>query len=797
MIFFSLLSAGALWAQLPNDLSLVKASQISDGQLMQFIQKAQSSGLSETEIVAEFKKRGLPDAELQQLASRVQSLAGKSVTAGNQPAADVNASKRIYKGETSPAPAPSAYSRVFGAELFNSANPLFVPNLKIATPKSYVIGPEDELQLDIFGNNISSQKLVVSPDGMVNVKYAGPVNLSGVSIEQATALLKSRLTKFYPSLADGATRLQLTLGSMRSIQVMVIGAVKKPGTMTLPSIATLFNALYASGGPSDNGSLRNIELVRENNVIGVVDLYNFVLRGDQTTNFSLRDNDVIRVPFAKLQVNLDGALNRTGVFELKPTETLNDAIEFAGGFLSNAFRGRITGSRYTDTERKVIDISKDHYTSFKLQHGDALVVNTVVEKYENRVMVMGAVSKPGAYSLTSGLDIRSLVAKAQGLEEGAFVGRATLVRLNEDQTKEFVDVDLQQQLSGQTIISLKKEDSLHIYFVKELKDIPIVNISGAVRTNGSYLYEDSLTLQGLILKAGGLLESAYTTKIEIGRRKQGVDQTAEGAEIAEIIEVQLDKDLKKTGADIFLKPYDQISVRRDPGMVPQKKVSVSGQVLLPGSYTMESTADLLTELIKRCGGLLPTAELNAVKLIRRNRGVRAKDVERVAESSINYDSSILNKKEIVNLSSSTVEVALDLKRAMASPGSRHDITLEEGDELVIPQVNYIVNVSGEVQKPIAVQFDPTLNMKQYINIAGGYAVRAARNRAFVIYPNGKSQKLKHALGLIRINPEITPGATLFVPKKEERQNNGFDPSKAGILVSALSAVMTGLVLLFR
>lgn len=795
-LLICLLGVSPVWAQIPNDLSLVKASQISDIQLSEFVRKAQTSRLSEAELLSEFQKRGLPDSELQVLVARVRGMMGNE-NAKSQAASDGGSVKRVYKGDASlSAPQPNP-SRVFGAELFSSSNPLFVPNLKIATPKSYVIGPEDELQLDIFGNNISSQKLVVSPDGMVNVKYAGPVNLSGITIEQASALLKARLTKFYPSLATNATRLQLTLGSVRSIQVMVIGAVQKPGTMTLPSIATLFNALYASGGPTENGSFRSIELVRDNKVIEVADLYDFILKGDQHSNLALRDRDVIRIPFAKVQVTIDGALNRTGIFEVKPAERLIDVIGFAGGFQSNAFKGRITGSRYTDTERKVIDIAKEDFATFNLMHGDALNVKTVVEKYENRVVVMGAVFKPGAYSLEPGMDLKGLIAKSQGLAEGAFTGRATLVRIKDDLTKEFVDVDLQKQLNGQQSILLKKEDSLHVYFVQDLKDRPVVVINGAIRTKGEYPYEDSLTLQGLILKAGGFIENAYVSKIEIGRRRKGVDQTAGDAKIAEIIEVTLDKDLKKIGEDILLQPYDQVSIKTDPGVVPQKKVAVSGQVLLPGSYTMESNADVLSSLIKRCGGLLPTADINAVKLLRKNRGIQAKEVERVAEATLKFDSSVLNKEEIASLSKSTVEVALDINKALRFPGSRHDITLEEGDQLVVPQMNYIVNVSGEVQKPIAVQYDPSLNMKQYINLAGGYAVRAARNRAFVVYPNGKSQKLKHALGLIRLNPKVTPGATVFVPKKEERQNKGFDPSKAGILVSALSAVMTGLVLLFR
>jgi len=746
VLAFRILLTSSVTAQIPGDLTLFKADKITDAQLIEFLKRPEYIALSEEELISAFQKKGMREAELRMLLARLKEFQFNELATKNQLIPDVNPSAHIYKVDASVKDAKPVSSRIFGSELFSNANPLFVPNLKIATPKSYIIGPDDELQLDIYGNNISSQQLIVNPDGMVNVKYAGPINFSGITIEQATGILKSRLLKFYPSLASGSTKLQLTLGSMRSIQVMVIGAVKKPGTITLPSVATLFNALYATGGPADNGSFRNIELVRNNKIIAVADLYDFILAGSRMSNISLHDNDVIRVPFAKIQVSLEGALNRTGIFEVKPNESLYHALEFAGGFLSNAFEGRITGFRFTDTQRKVIDVAKENFATFKLNNGDSLTVNTVVNKFENRVVVMGAVSKPGAYSLESGLDIKGLVAKSQGLEGGAFLARATLVRVNDDLSREFVDVDLKKQLSGQQSISLKKEDSLHIYFVHQLNDKPIVTIDGEVRMAGTYLYEDSLTLQGLMLKAGGFLGNAFTSKIEIGRRKVGVDQAASDAKVSEIIVVELNRDLGKTGADIFLQPYDQVSVRRDPGVAAQKKVLVSGQVLLPGSYTMESSADRLSVLLSRCGGLLPTADIDAVKLIRKGVDKQSADLK-------------------------SASVAVNLGKAMKNPGSIDDILLEEGDELVVSQVNYIVQISGEVQKPVSVQYHSNLSLQNYINMAGGYGIKAKRRQVFIVYPSGKSRKVNYFLGILRVHPPVTPGSVVVVPMKEERHGN--------------------------
>ena len=790
--------SGNLVAQIPSDLTKIRSSQITDAQLMQFVQQAQSSGMSEADLLAEFQKRGLPEAEIQALAARVKGLMGSGNSSDATVDKQANPTKRVYKGEQPIAKGKeNPVSKVFGAELFNGADPLFVPNLKIATPKSYVIGPDDDLQLDIYGNNISNQRLTVSPDGLINVKYAGPVNVNGMTIEQAAGVLKSRLTKYYPSLSSGETKIQLSLGSIRSIQVMVIGAVKKPGTITLPSIATLFNALYASGGPIDNGSYRNIELIRGNKVVGKADLYNFIMNGDQSSNLSLRDNDVIKVPFAEVQVNLDGALNRTGIFELKSTEALQQALDFAGGFKSGAFQGRITGYRYTDVQRTVVDIPKEHFGLFRLKNGDSLFVNMVVDQFDNRVFVNGAVAKPGPYALETGLDVKGLIAKAAGLAEGAFVGRATLVRRKEDLSKEFIDLDLRKQLKGEQCLLLQKNDSLQVFLQKDLIELPTVVISGAVKNEGVFEYEDSLTLQGLILKASGFLETAIGSSIEIARRKSGNDPNNGEGKIADILVVKIDKSLEKNGEDIYLKPYDQVSVRLDPGIVPQKKVSISGKVLLPGIYSMSSSADLLSDLVKRAGGLLPIADVNSAKLIRRNRGVLGEDVKRVAKANLDKDSISVDEEEFKKLNKDTLEIALNLEKAIASPGSKDDISLEEGDELLVPQINYVVTVSGEVQKNIAVQYEPGLSLKYYINQAGGFSVNALKGRSFVVYPSGRSYVTRHLIGIFKITPKVTPGATIFVPKKEEKKNRAFDPARAGILVSAFSALMTGLVLLFR
>lgn len=792
-------------AQLPTNLSNIRASQITDAQLMQFLQQAQSSGMTEEQLMQEFKKRGLPDAELETLVNRIKLMTGVELSAGDDMEMDEKkdgkSTARKYKGESRPFKIPAKPSRVFGADLFSTADPAFVPNLKIATPKGYVLGAEDELQLDIYGNNISNQKLTVSPDGFINVKYAGPINVNGMSIEQATGVIKARLSKFYPALTTGATKIQLTLGSVRSIQVMVVGAVKKPGTVTLPSVATLFNALYVSGGPLENGSFRSIELVRDNKVIAYADLYDFILKGDQGSNLSLRDNDVIRIPYAKAQIAIEGGVNRVGIFEVKQNETVQHILDYAGGFRGNAFKGRITGTRYTDVEKSVIDVGKSQFASYQLLHGDSLYIDTVVNKYDNRVFITGAVFKPGAYSLEKGMDVKVLIQKAQGLKEDAFTGVANMVRLKEDYTKEYMTLDLRDVLNGRSVVQLRREDSLHVESILDLKDTAVVTINGPVKTPGQFRYEDSLSLKGLILKAGGLLENATTLKIEVGRRKSDIAVGTKGAATSEILSIDIDKSLTDKGKEIILRPYDVVSIKQDPSKVKQVTVEIKGEVAYAGSYTLENPEEKLSSIIKRAGGILPYADIYGAKLVRKKIVQDTAFIKRLTLSNVNVNSIDKEKSdtskliEMDQLNSKTTEVALELDKILARPGSEEDVTLQDEDQIIVPRFVNTVGVSGEVLKPVTVQYEPGRSFGSYISAAGGFNRNAYKKRVFVVYPNGRSASTKSFLG-IRYYPRVTPGSSIFVPVEPARES-GFDPAKAGVLVSAFASIMTTLVLLLR
>jgi protein involved in polysaccharide export with SLBB domain len=783
-------------AQLPADLSKVKSSQISDQQLTQIAQQAKNSGQSEQAVLQELKQRGLPDTEIQALGARISGL---MQTKGSEGSTTFESQVSKDRKLTTPTTASEtrekkSTSKVFGAELFQEASPIFAPNLSIATPLNYRVGPGDELLLEVFGTNVFSQKAQVSREGFVNVRYAGLVNVNGITIEEVATLLKSKLSKYLPSLTSGGSRLQVNLGNIRSINVSVVGAVKKPGTLTLPSLATLFNALYATGGPLENGSFRNIELIRGNKKIITADLYDYLMRGDQSSNIFLQDNDLIRVPFTEHQIQVAGLLNREGIYELKPTETFANALQYAGGFKAGAYQGRVTGTRLGKLAKEIIDIPSTQFTAFALQNGDSLYVDSLVNKYLNRITIKGAVFKPGVYAWQKGQQLAEVIEKAAGLKEEAFLGRATILRTYENQEKENISVDLKAVQKGGLKFELLNEDQITIYSTYELKDRFAVSISGEVRNPGIFPFADSITLQQLILLAGGFTDRAIPTSIEVARQKKQVDIMQLGASSSELILVSLSTDLTKVGADFYLQPNDIILVKADPSKKPQITVRVSGQVLFPGTYTLESQQDRLSALITRAGGLLPIADKVGIKLIRKTNLADTSELKQIIkkQAKANQDSALAQSQGLNNTQST--EIAVEWKDMGDKNNLQSDIILEAGDEIIIPQLKNTITLSGEVLKPVSVQYLQNKSFKYYISAAGGFSAKAKKGKSFVVYSNGRSKRAGSFLGLFRTYPKILPGSTVVVPAKPPRDGR-FDPSKAGILVSALTTLATTIAIL--
>ncbi|MET0462113.1 MAG: SLBB domain-containing protein [Chitinophagaceae bacterium] len=806
LLLFTVISLN-LMAQVPSDMSNVKAAQISNAQLKEFLNRAKSTGLSQAQLEAEFTRRGLPATEMEILRQRISDIENGIETESDPTQVDStgtgestirsNGKRQVARTNNRLLDVVEDINdkrpKIFGSELFANANLSFEPDLRMATPKNYTIGPDDELLLNIYGVNISQQNLKVSPEGTINVKYAGVINVSGMTVDAVTSVLKSRLTRYYPGLSSGETKIQLTLGNIRSIRVIIIGAIKRPGTYSLPSLATLFNALYASGGPAENGSFRNIELIRNDKVIQTADLYDFLVRGIQFSNIRLEDNDVIRVPFATLLVTMAGQLNRVGIFELKPGENLDKALEYAGGFKSYAFKGRLTGSRITGYERRIVDVSGDSLAFFKPQNGDEFSVDSVINRFQNRIQITGAVFKPGAYALEEGMSLKQLVEKAHGLREDVYDGRAIVVRTRQDLTKQYISVDLKPIITGTEIgLRLVKEDSIHVASIFDLKDTATVVINGAVRKPGTFRYEEGLTLKSLIMKAEGFADNATGQGIEISRRKRDININQPGSEIVEIIRVNDTLDMTNSSADLTLKAFDIVAVKENPFYQAQISVKVTGEVVSPAVYSLLSREERLSSLIRRAGGLLYTANVSGAKLVRYKKiTTDTTDLKRLFRS-LEKDTS----KTASSLHSrSTTDVAIDLKYILAHPGSADDITLEEGDELIIPRINNTVSIAGEVFKPLDIMYEKGKSMDDYISDAGGVTPIGSKKRAFVIYANGSAAKIRKPLGIFRSYPAITPGSNIFVPQKPKR--DGLDVGKAGIFISAITALITAAALIVR
>ena len=787
-------------AQLPANLSSLKSSQLSNDQLLALLKQGEASGQSQEDILRDLKARGLPDAEITELTTRVNLLTRQ------QSSADAGSSFNTYQNGRRKAatsqfdrPGDAATSLVFGSELFTEASSLFVPNLSIATPPNYKVGPGDELLLEVYGSNVFTQKMIVSREGFINVKYAGLINANGVTMQDLNEIVRHKLTKYIPALASGGARSQLSLGSIRSIMVSVAGAVKKPGTLTLPSLATLFNALYATGGPLENGSLRKIELIRGNKKIAEVDLYNFLLKGDQSANVFLQDNDLIRVPFAQRQVRLTGQLNRTGIFEVSESDNLNDLLFFAGGFKANAYRGRIKGSRNGELVKEIIDIENPTFGKFTFSHGDSLHVDSVVEKYNNRVTIEGAVYKPGVYAWYQGQTLTDLIDKAAGLRGDAYLNRAIILRTYQSLKKESFSVNLSEQSKVGSGFQLLNEDSVIIYSQDSLRNKFTVTINGPVKKPGSYFYSDSMTLQQLILLAGGFTDFATPVGIEIGRKQSATRSGGAvnaDAEKVNIIPLSIQADLK-IQSDVVLFPNDIVSIKSDPYKKNQSLVQITGEVLYPGSYVLESRIDRLSAVLKRAGGLLSYADINGAKLIRKKLLQDTATIKKVISKmekprDFNFSDTADKKKEEDELSIN--EIALNLKNVLESPASIDDIMLEDGDEILIPQVKNVVTVAGAVLKPVSVQFNSSKKFKYYISSAGGFAGKAMKNKSYVVFTNGQSRKTSSVLGVFRNYPSVTSGSTIYVPERPKKDNR-FDSAKAGVLISAVTTLLTAFAIL--
>ena len=748
-----------------KDLSQFKVEMLSEADISKIKERLQSSELSIDQIKTQATAKGMPAAEFEKLRTRLSATNNATNTMGTklesvQSNREGNATSHASSFKEAEV---AANSLVFGSELFQNAGSL-TSNANIATPLNYEVGPNDILKLVLYGIQEFATELRVSYEGSVTVQNVGVIRVAGLTIEAATDKIRQQMARTaYVSLRTGESKLSVTLSNIRTIHVTIIGA-KKPGTYDLSSLSTVFSALSLAGGPSPIGSYRNIELVRNNKVIRKVDLYHFILNGDQTDNIGLKDNDVIRIPAYENRVELNGQVKRPGIFELIGKENFQNILAFAGGFDEAAYTSNIKVIQKNGRELLVKDLGKEEFASYAPQGGDVYVVSKILNRYQNRVKLTGAVYRPDTYQLVEGMRVSDLIKKADGLKEDAYTGGAQLFRLKPNLIKEMVNIDLNKALAGDKTenIYLQREDELYVSSVLDLRDSFNVKIFGEVHNPGKYTYADSMTVKDLITLAGGSTFAA-NKKVEVARLYKQQDGKVNNTEIATLLTTELDANLNFTpgNSDIILQPYDVVSIVKKVGFAENQIVSITGQVQYAGKYSLVSRVERVSDVLKRAGGLIGDAYSKGAFIKRES--IKADTISQVLLDS-------LKKAGFSNESPTNVQnIALDIEQILKNPGSYYDLVLADKDEIVIPKVDNKVTIRGAVLRPVTISYHEGINMSECISAAGGINENARRNKAYVVYYNGRSKRTK-TFGFFRFNPRIEPGSEVVLPEGAVRKD---------------------------
>lgn len=793
---------------------LMSAQGMSDQQVIQFIKNEAKAGTSQSQIVTKLMQRGVKVDQIRRLRNQYdKQLKERGITvaadgtvkvpvdrlkANNDGtvAQDLNTAKVGTTGtvsadasaevETVEADVQATSNvneatgkKIFGHDIFNNRRLTFEPSMNIATPQNYVLGPGDQVVVDIYGASQRTHQLTVSPDGLITVPGYGPIAVSGLSVVAAQSKIRSSLGSRYAS-----SEIKMTLGQTRSIMVNVMGEVKTPGTYTLSGYATVFHALYSAGGISDLGTLRNIKVFRQGKLVTIVDIYEYILNGRLAGNIPLRDNDVIQVGPYDCLVGITGNVKRTMFYEMRPNESIATLINYAGGFTGDAYTKAVRLVRQNGERYSVFNINEFDFSSFKVADGDAVTVDGMINRFENMVEIKGAVFRPAQYQLGGNItSVKTLIEAAEGVTEDAFTAHAVMHRLKADRSLEVIPVDVQGILDGTVAdIPLQNEDVLFIPTQTELRQQRTLTITGAVMSPGSYEYADNTTIEDLIVQAGGLRDEASTARVDVSRRIIDPKSTKKAKSISKSYSFSIRDGLVIDGERNFiLEPYDVVHVRRSPGFHTPRSVTVEGEVNFEGSFTLEEKNQRLSDLIAAAGGVTDDAYVRGARLMRRmNDDERARMQTLLEAIRSQQDDKDSIKMEQLNFSS-VYSVGIELDKALANPGGDFDITVREGDRLIIPEYNPTVRVSGNVMFPNTVSYSAGEDYKYYVNKAGGFGNRAKKSKTYIVYQNGTVSQVGHGT-------KIEPGCEIVVPTKAK--NKSFDWSHLVTIGSSMASLAT-------
>ena len=692
--------------------------------------------------------------------------------------------------------------KVFGHDIFNNENLSFEPNMNIATPRDYRLGPGDVVFVDVYGASQESIEATVTPDGDIMIEGYGPVQVAGLSVEQANAKLRSLLGARYSN-----SKVKLTVGQTKTIMVNVMGEVKTPGTYTLSSFSTAFNALYMAGGITDIGTLRNIKVFRNNRLISTIDVYDYILNGQSKTNVRLTDNDVIIVGSYDCLVNITGKVKRPMFYEMKSSESLNSLLKYAGGFAGDAYKKSVRVVRKAGSQYSVHTVSEFDMGQFLVADGDSVAVDSIVMRYSNMVEVKGAVFHPGMFELGATINtVKGLIEAAEGVTEDAFTNHAVMHRMKPDRTLEMLSVDVAGILEGRVAdIPLRNEDVLFIPSMEETRQKQTLTIHGEVQNPGVYRYAENETIEDFVMQAGGLTETASAVNVLISRRIFNPKATSNDSIIAQSFSFTLKDGFVVDGEEGFkLQPFDEVYVRRSPGYGEQRNVTVEGEVLFSGNYPLTKQNERLSDLIKKCGGVTNIAYVEGARLERRLNETERLRYEESAKMQKKQEEELLTEmalksgRSIADLGSAqrtkqtelnrvpyTYFVGIELDKAIANPGSDDDIVLREGDRLIVPVYNGTVKINGEVMYPNTVGFEAGKKAKYYVDLAGGYSSKAKKSRAYIIYMNGDVAKVSKGA-------KVRPGCEIVVPSKAQNKMTTAETVTLGTGIASIATMIATL-----
>ena len=832
----------------------VYAQQMTDDQVVQYVQSAQKAGKSQQEMAKELMRRGVTKEQLTRIqkkykngqmngtASMQTGIMSDNRTRGNA------VPDMLMGGDDFYAPAQGTYpqqkkqyrpwelkeekpedrfkrlpteeeeqlelalspdslgiyqnrpeedptDQIFGHNLFDNPRLTFEPNINVATPASYSLGPGDEVIIDVWGASETTIRQVISPEGSILVNSLGPIYLSGKTVAEANDFVKREFAKIYSGITGDAptTYVKLTLGEIRTIQVSVMGEVNVPGTYTLSSFASVFHALYYAGGVNDIGTLRSVRVVREGNTIAELDVYEYIMRGQIDDDIRLQDGDVILVnPYLSL-VRIFGKVKRPMYYEMKKDESVGTLLKYAGGFTGDAYKRAVRVVRRTGREHEIFNVTETNFSSFLMEDGDVVTVDSVLNRFVNRIELRGAVYRPGIYQLDERVNtVKTLIEEAEGVLGDAFLNRAILDRENEDLTHEMLQVDVKGILKGTSPdIALQKNDVLYIPSIHDLREEQTVAIHGEVADPGTYLYAEDMTIEDLVIQAGGLLEAAATVKVEVARRVK----SPRSEDFSESVGQSFSFDLKEgllvgSGSDDFhLMPFDEVYIRRSPAYYKQRNVTVAGEVLFSGNYALSKKNERLSDLVAKAGGVTPAAYVRGARLIRTMTEDEIRRSENTRRMITMGDSITMSKLDLSNVYS----VGIDLEKALANPGSQYDMVLRENDILYVPEYVSTVKINGAVMYPNTVLYKKGESLSYYIDQAGGYGNRAKKRKAYVVYMNGTVARLRS-----RSAKAIEPGCEIIVPAKDpSKRMSATEMVSMGTSVASLATMIATLVNLFK